>query len=59
MAKTLYAEHYARLEFDRELHQRLVTEVLTADAEAGDLTLANTLAQRRARELRASADAFF
>jgi len=59
MAKTLYAEHYARLEFDRELHQRLVTDVLTADAQAGDLTLANTLAQRRARELRASADAFF
>ena len=59
MAKTLYAEHYARLVFDRELHDRLLGEVLNADPEAGDLSLANALAQRRARELRAGADEFF
>ena len=55
MAKVQYAEHYARLVFDRELHDRLVEEVLAADPAAGDLTLANALAQRRARDLRASA----
>ncbi len=59
MAKALYAEHYARLVFDRELHDRLVQEILSADAEAGDLTLSNRLAQERARRLRASADDFF
>ena len=59
MAKALYAEHYARLVFDRKLHDRLVAEVLSADAEAGDLTLSNRLAQERARRLRASADDFF
>lgn len=59
MAKILYAEHYARLVFDRELHDRLVEEVLAAAPEAGELTLSNTLARERARELRASADDFF
>ncbi len=59
MARTLYAEHYARLLFDRTLHDRLLDEVLAADAEAGELTLSNTLAQERARELLASADDYF
>lgn len=59
MAKTLFAEHYARLVFDRALHDRLLDEVLDADPQADDLTLANTLAQERARELRASADDYF
>lgn len=59
MAKTLFAEHYARLVYDRALHDRLIGEVLDADPEAGDLTLSNSLAQERARELRTSADAFF
>ncbi len=59
MAKALFAENYARLVYDRELHDRLVTEVIEADPEAGDLTLSNRLAQERAGELRASADSFF
>lgn len=59
MAKALFAENYARLVYDRELHDRLVTEVIEADPDAGDLTLSNKLAQERARELRASADSFF
>ena len=59
MAKALYAENYARLVYDRELHDRLVTEVIEADPSAGDLTLSNRLAQERARELRSSADSFF
>lgn len=59
LAKTYYAERYARLLFDRELHDRLVNEVLAADPMAPGLTLANVLAQQRARELQRSADAFF
>ncbi|MFW5969759.1 MAG: TRAP transporter TatT component family protein [Halofilum sp. (in: g-proteobacteria)] len=59
MAKALFAEHYARLVYDRELHDRLVTEVIEADPVADDLTLSNRLAQERARELRSSADSFF
>ncbi len=59
MAKALFAENYARLVYDRELHDRLVTEVIEADPAAGDLTLSNRLAQERAQELRSSADSFF
>lgn len=59
MAMTLYAEHYARLVFDRELHDRLLEEVLAADPAAGELTLSNMLAQERARELLVSADDYF
>jgi len=59
MAKVLYAKYYARLVFDRQLHDRLLHEVLDADPEAGDLTLSNELARQRARELLASADDYF
>lgn len=59
MAKALFAENYARLVYDRELHDRLVTEVIEADPVADDLTLSNRLAQERAQELRSSADSFF
>jgi TRAP transporter T-component len=59
MAKVEYARHYARLVFDRELHDRLLNEVLQAPAAAPGLTLRNTLAQRSARELLKSADKYF
>lgn len=59
MARTLYAEHYARLVFNRTLHDRLLEEVLAADVEADELTLSNTLAQERARELLVGADDYF
>ena len=59
MAKVQFARRYARLTFDRELHDRLLHEVLAADARAPGLTLINTLAQRQARELLAGADAYF
>ncbi|MBE0616660.1 MAG: TRAP transporter TatT component family protein [Proteobacteria bacterium] len=58
-AKVLFAKHYARLVFDRTLHDRLLGEVLAADPQAPGLTLANTLAQREARTLLGSADAYF
>ncbi len=59
MAKVLYAQYYARMLYDRELHDRLLTEVLAADPHVPGLVLQNTLAQERARELLASADAYF
>lgn len=59
MAKVEYARHYARLVFDRPLHDRLLNEVLQAPAAAPGLTLRNTFAQRTARELLMSADKYF
>ncbi len=59
MAKVEYARRYARLVFDRPLHDRLLNEVLQAPVSAPGLTLSNTLAQRAARELLKSADSYF
>jgi len=58
-AKVDYAAAYARLVYDRELHDRLLNEVLVTPAEAPGLTLLNTLAKERARKLLASADDYF
>jgi len=59
MAKVLFARHYARLVFDRELHDKLIKEVLAADPKEPGLTLVNTLAQQQAKQLAASADDYF
>jgi hypothetical protein len=59
MAKVIYAQQYARLIFDRELHDRLLTEVLKAEPDVPGYALGNTLAQQRARELLDSADKYF
>lgn len=59
MVRVLYAQHYARLVFERELHDRLLDEALAADPVAPRLTLVNVLAQQRAAELKASADDYF
>ena len=59
MAKVLYAERYARLVFDRELHDRLLQEVIAADKTEPGWTLANTLAQQKAQVLLQNADEFF
>lgn len=59
LVKVFYAESYARLVFDRELHDRLLNEVLAADPNVEGLTLMNTIAQTQARDLLASADAYF
>jgi hypothetical protein len=58
-AKTLYAEFYARLVFNQELHDRLLNEVLAADPKAHGYTLTNTLAQDRARKLLESGKDYF
>lgn len=57
--KTEFARGYARLVYDRELHDRLLNEVLQAPARQPGLTLFNTLAQQQARALLATADDYF
>jgi len=59
MAKVYYAKNYARGVFDRELHDRLLNEVLAADPKAPGWTLSNQLARKEAEALLASADDFF
>jgi len=59
MVKVYFAERYARMKFDRPLHDRLLNEVLAADPQAKDYTLSNTLAQRQAHKLLNSADEYF
>lgn len=53
------AAFYARLVYDRELHDQTLQSVLAADPEAPGLTLINILAQRRARQLLATANDYF
>ncbi|KPK10966.1 MAG: hypothetical protein AMJ68_07660 [Acidithiobacillales bacterium SG8_45] len=59
MVKVYFAERYARMKFDRPLHDRLLKEVVEADPRAKDYTLGNTLAQQRAHKLLNSADEYF
>jgi len=50
-AQVEYARRCARLTFDRELHDRLLKEVLAVDPDEPGLTLSNVLAQQEARVL--------
>ena len=59
LSKVMFADQYARLVFDRELHDQLLNEVLAAPLEAPGLTLMNTVAKSQARELLSSADEYF
>ena len=59
MAKVLLARSYARLVFDREMHDRLCREVIEADPVAPGLTLTNTMAQEEARALLGSSEDYF
>jgi hypothetical protein len=58
-AKVAYADGYARLLYERELHDRLLEEVLAADPEVPGSTLLNVLAQRQAVVLLETADDYF
>jgi len=58
-AKVLLAHSYARLVFDRDLHDRLCREVIDADPVAPGLTLTNTMAQEEARALLGSSEDYF
>jgi len=59
MAKVLYAEKYARLMFDRQLHDQLLQQVIEADTGPKDQTLINTVAKQKAAALLSSADDYF
>jgi hypothetical protein len=59
MVKTLYAQYYARITFNQELHDRLLKEVLESPVNAPGLTLINTLAQEQARLLLAESPDYF
>ena len=59
LARVFYAEHYARLVFDRDLHDEQLRRVLDADVDVPDLTLQNAYAKREARRLLDSADEYF
>ncbi len=58
-AKVLYAEKYARLMFNQELHDKLLKEVIAADPYSENLTLMNILAQEKAQQLLASSHDYF
>ncbi len=57
--KVEYAKGYAKTLYERELHDRLVSEVLTASPYADGYTLMNVLAKEEAAALQASADDYF
>lgn len=57
--KVVYAQRYARLLFNRELHDQLLNEVLKADPITEDFTLLNLMAQTQAKQLLDSADDYF
>lgn len=59
MVNVLFAKYYARLVFDRELHDSLLNAVLASDTEAADLTLSNALAQQQAKELLEGSNDYF
>jgi hypothetical protein len=58
-AKVEYARGYARTLYERDLHDRLLNEVMAADPEVRGFTLTNVMAQRDAAELLATADDYF
>ena len=59
MTKVIYAEQYARLVFDQELHDRLLNEVLSADPIVEGMTLVNRIAQERAKDLLSASKDYF
>lgn len=54
-----YARYYARTLYDRELHDRLLGDVIAAEPMQDGYTLFNTLAQIEAQELLDTADEYF
>ncbi len=54
-----YARGYARLVYDRDLHDSLLNRVLAADPRQPGYTLLNTMAQKQATDLLASANDYF
>jgi hypothetical protein len=59
MVRVLYAKQYARLVFDKDLHDKLLNEAIAADPHAPGLTLINVIAQQQAKQLLESGKDFF
>ncbi len=59
MIKVIYAKQYARLVFDRDLHDRLLKEVLLADPDVEGYGLMNNLAKKEAASLLKSGEDYF
>jgi len=59
MINVVFAKQYARMLFDRDLHDRLLKEILEQDPNKPEYTLINTYAQKQAEKLLASADEYF
>ena len=57
--KVEFAKGYARLLYNRELHDQLLNDVLAADAQEPGYTFFNRLAQDQAAKLLAAADDYF
>lgn len=57
--KVEFARGYARLVYDRELHDRLLNEVMSADVKQPGYTLFNIMAQAQAQVLLDAADDYF
>ncbi|MCK5097235.1 MAG: TRAP transporter TatT component family protein [Desulfobacteraceae bacterium] len=59
MIKVIFAKQYARMLFDRDLHDKLLKQVMEEDPDIPGYTLVNTYAQKQAKELLESADEYF
>jgi hypothetical protein len=57
--KVEYARRFARLMYEQELHDRLLTEVLAAPVEQDGFTLFNVLAKEDAQALLATSQEYF
>ncbi len=58
-AKVEFARRYARMMFDKDLHDQLLKEVLEAPVDVPGRTLFNVLAKRDAEELLESSEEYF
>ncbi len=58
-AKVEFARGYAKLLYERELHDRLLNEVIEADPHQDGYVLTNVMAQEEAAALLAEADDYF
>ena len=59
MTRVLYAKHYARLVYNKELHDRLLNTVIKKPAKQNGMTLINTLAKQQAAQLLESGKEYF
>mgnify|MGYP001820399707 CR=1 FL=1 len=58
-AKVEFAKGYAKTLYERELHDQLLNEVISADPYADGLTLSNVMDKEEAMELLRAADEYF